>query len=69
MSRGQAFDEIPMETFEEDMDGIYSTSVVDGTRDESPDAYKPKKLIEQAIEPTADVLHKLDPVLNIKSTD
>lgn len=69
MSRTQAFDEIPMEDFERDMDGIYSTSVVDGTRDESPDAYKPKGLIEDAIEPTADVVHKLDPVLNIKATD
>lgn len=69
MSRGQAFDEISMEDFENDMDGIYSTSVVDGTRDESPDAYKSKSMIEQAIKPTAEVVHKLDPVLNIKSTD
>lgn len=69
MSRGQAFDEISMEEFKQDMDGIYSTSVVDGTRDESPRAYKSKSMIEQAIKPTASVIHKLDPILNIKSTD
>lgn len=69
MSRGQAFDEVEMEDFKRQMDGIYSTSVVDGTRDEAPPAYKPKELIENAIEPTADVVTKLKPVLNIKATD
>jgi len=37
-----------------------------GTIDESPDAYKDPKIIEEAIEPTARILDRVVPVLNIK---
>lgn len=69
MSRTQAYDEVDMEEFEEAMDGIYSTSVTEETKDEAPHAYKSADLIQDAIGPTATVVHNLDPVLNIKALE
>jgi RNA-splicing ligase RtcB len=69
MSRGQAKKNINMETFKEQMVGIYSTSVGLGTLDEAPDAYKNCSVIEQAIEPTAKIINRIKPVLNMKSTE
>lgn len=69
MSRTQAFNEVEMEDFEATMDDIYSTSVVDDTRDEAPQAYKDTALIVDAIEPTADIEHHLDPLINWKATE
>ena len=49
------------------MKGIVSTSVGQSTLDEAPDAYKDAKMIEEAIEPTATILERVKPVLNIKA--
>lgn len=69
MSRTQAYEELDMEEFEEQMDGIYSSSVTEDTLDEAPGAYKPAELIQGAIGPTAEVLHHLKPILNVKSLE
>lgn len=69
MSRGQAFDELDMDEFEAKMTDIHSTSVTEETLDESPMAYKDAALIQEAIGPTADIVHNLEPALNIKAED
>jgi len=51
------------------MDGVYSESVGEGTIDEAPMAYKPAEAIAAALEPTAEVVDRLDPVHNVKATD
>jgi RNA-splicing ligase RtcB len=66
MSRGKAKENIDIDKFKKQMEGIYSTSVCKGTLDEAPDAYKDSKMIEAAIEPTATIIDRLKPLLNIK---
>jgi len=65
-SRSKAKEELNLEKFEQDMKGIFSTSVCRGTIDESPDAYKDPKIIEEAIEPTAKILDRVVPIHNMK---
>jgi tRNA-splicing ligase RtcB (3'-phosphate/5'-hydroxy nucleic acid ligase) len=65
-SRTKAKSDLSLEKFEKDMNGIFSTSVCNGTIDESPDAYKDSKIIEQAIEPTATILDRITPIHNMK---
>lgn len=66
MSRGKAKESVDLKDFKRVMKGIYSTSVCRSTLDESPFAYKNAETIEKAIEPTAVILEKVKPVLNIK---
>jgi len=66
MSRGVASRSIDMKDFEFQMKGIVSTSVVKSCLDESPNAYKKPKDIEIGIEPTAEIIDHLIPLLNIK---
>jgi RNA-splicing ligase RtcB len=65
-SRSKAKSDLSLEKFEYDMKGIFSTSVCNGTIDESPDAYKDSKIIEKAIEPTATILDRIIPIHNMK---
>lgn len=69
LARGKAKSQLSMDEFTEQMKGIYSTSVVPETLDESPMAYKDPELIESLIDPTVKVLNKIKPILNIKSID
>lgn len=66
MSRAQARKRLDVETFKSKMDGIYSTSVGEGTLDEAPDAYKDPVIIEKAIQPTAKILLRVKPIHNMK---
>lgn len=66
MSRSQAKKNIKLSEFEESMSGIFSTSVCEGTLDESPMAYKPTDEILELIKPTVDVVSFVRPKLNIK---
>jgi len=66
MSRSKAKESVNLDAFRKSMEGIYSTSVCKGTLDESPFAYKDSEMIEKAIEPTATILDKIKPILNIK---
>jgi len=66
MSRHHAKKVVTLEDFEHSMEGIFSTSVCRGTLDESPFAYKDASLIEEAIEPTAEILSRIKPVYNMK---
>lgn len=67
LSRSKAKNAIDVETFKKQMEGIFSTSVGKGTLDEAPDAYKDSKVIEEAIEPTATIIDRIKPVLNMKA--
>jgi RNA-splicing ligase RtcB len=67
MSRKKAKRELDLKEFKEQMAGIYSTSVVASTLDEAPDAYKNPKIIEEALEPTAKIVDRIVPILNLKA--
>lgn len=66
MSRSKAKELVNLDDFKETMKHVYSTSVKTSTLDESPFAYKDTKMIESLLEPTAIILDKVKPILNIK---
>lgn len=66
MSRTQAKKEISLSDFRETMSGIFSTSICEGTLDESPMAYKPADEILELIKPTVEIIERVIPKLNIK---
>lgn len=67
MSRSKAKELIDMKAFEDSMKGIYSTSVVKETLDESPMAYKSMEEIVECIQDTVEILSVLKPVYNFKA--
>lgn len=67
LSRTQAYEKITMQDFEESMRGIYSESVTDFTRDESPMAYKPASEIIANIGDTVDINTIIRPIFNFKA--
>jgi len=69
MSRSKAKQLIDLEEYRNSMKGIYSSCINKDTIDESPMVYKNPALIERLIEPTAKVLFKIKPVLNIKAAE
>ena len=66
MSRRDAKSTLSMPEYKKTMKGIYSTSVSVSTLDESPMAYKDSDMIRNSLDPTADVLLHVRPILNIK---
>ena len=66
MSRGEANKKVDLEKFKFRMKDVVSTSVGKSTLDEAPQAYKDSKMIEAAIEPTAKILDRVKPILNLK---
>ena len=68
LSRSQAYEKITMEDFEESMKGIYSESVNDLTRDESPMVYKPASEIIANVGDTVDIDAIIRPVFNFKAS-
>lgn len=69
MSRSAAKKNVSLEDFKESMKDVYSTSVCEGTLDESPMVYKPMQEIVDLIQPTANILFFIRPRINIKATD
>lgn len=67
MSRAQAKRELDLERYQEQMEGIYTTSVNKSTLDEAPDAYKAMDDILPAITPTVNVLERTIPIYNFKA--
>lgn len=67
MSRSQAMQNINMQEFQESMEGIYSTSVTDTTKDEAPQVYKPMKEIIDNICDTVEVIDVIKPIYNFKA--
>jgi RNA-splicing ligase RtcB len=69
MSRGKARATLELEEFEREMQGIYTTSVNQSTIDEAPMAYKSLADIVDNIEPTVEILKRIVPVYNFKSSE
>ena len=69
MSRRQAFDSISLDDYRYAMDGIYSESVSEQTKDESPMVYKPKDEIIANIRDTVTVAQVIKPVYNFKAAE
>ena len=67
MSRAKAKQSIKLEDFKKSMEGIYSTSVVEETLDESPFAYKDSETLMNDIGDTVEILGQLKPVYNYKA--
>ena len=69
MSRSQAFKEISMDDFTQSMHGIYSETITEATKDESPMVYKPINEIISNIADTVDVVNIIKPVFNFKAVE
>ena len=69
LSRGKARATLSVEEFVREMDGIYSTSVNRSTLDESPMAYKSIADIVDNIAPTVDIINRIRPIYNFKSSE
>ena len=67
MSRSQAKDRVDFEEFQRSMTGIYSSSVVESTVDESPMVYKPIDEIMDNIADTVDIVDVIKPIYNFKA--
>ena len=68
LSRTQAYEKISMADFEASMQGIYSESVNEFTRDESPMVYKPASEIIANIGDTVTIDTIIRPIFNFKAS-
>jgi len=64
LPRGVAKRTLDATEAEKQMEGIYTSMI---PLDEAPGAYKPAQAIEEAIAPTAKIVERIKPVLNIKA--
>lgn len=69
MSRAQAFRQISLDDYAQSMQGIYTESVNEETKDESPMVYKPKDEIISNIADTVTVENVIKPVYNFKAAE
>ncbi len=69
LSRTQALKQLSLAEFQEQMKGIYTTSVTKRTLDESPMAYKGVDAILKHIGPTVDVADIFKPLYNFKAEE
>ena len=69
LSRSQAYQKISMEDFTDSMTGIYSESINDFTRDESPMVYKPTEEIIRNISETVSIETRIRPIFNFKASN
>ena len=69
MSRKQAFAQLSLDEYRSEMAGIYTTSVMQETLDESPMAYKTMDEIVSQIGPTAEIVEHIRPVYNFKAAE
>lgn len=69
MTRSQAKQSFTVSEFKKTMDGIFTTSVNQGTLDECPMAYKSMEDIVDNIGDTADIIDVIKPIYNFKAGD
>lgn len=67
MGRRKAKENLDLETFQEQMKDVYSTSVMESTLDEAPDAYKPMSEIIETIGDTVEIIDTIKPIYNFKA--
>lgn len=65
--RSEAKDLFSVDEFKESMQGIFSTTVGEGTLDEAPFVYKPMQEIIGLISPTVEIVDIIKPVYNFKA--
>lgn len=68
-SRKKAKEEFDVSRFENEMEGIYTTSISEKTLDESPMAYKDQEYLLRNIRDTVEVTCIIKPVYNFKAED
>ena len=68
MSRMAAKKSLNMEDYKKSMEGIYTTSISEGTLDEAPQAYKSLDEIIDVIGNTVEILDVMKPVYNFKAS-
>ncbi len=66
MSRAAAKQNLSVDEFRNQMKGVISTSVGEGTIDEAPDAYKDTALVMSLIRDTCDIEYLIRPLINLK---
>ena len=69
MSRSKAFQTITMDEFCHSMQGIYTESLSEETKDESPMVYKPKEEIIGNIKDSVEIINMVKPVYNFKASE
>jgi len=69
MSRTQAKNELSLAEYRQEMEGVYTTSINEGTLDEAPMAYKALADILDVITDTAEVLDVMKPIYNFKAPE
>ena len=69
MSRAKAMEIIDLEEYKKSMANIYTTSVIEETKDEAPFAYKSIEEILEHIIPTVEVTKIIKPVYNFKAVE
>ena len=69
MARTQAIKELSLKEYQQEMAGVYTTSVNEGTIDEAPMAYKSLDDILDVIGDTVDVIDVMKPVYNFKAAE
>ena len=69
MSRSQAFKQISMDDFAQSMNGIYSETITEATKDESPMVYKSMNEIIGNIADTVDIINIIKPLFNFKAAE
>lgn len=69
MSRTQAKNELSLVEYRQEMAGVYTTSINEGTLDEAPMAYKSLADILDVITDTAEVLDVMKPIYNFKAPE
>ena len=67
LSRKSAREQLSVDEYAEQMEGIYTSCVGVRTIDEAPMAYKDGSMIERLIGPTAEIVCKIKPVYNYKA--
>ena len=69
MSRAEAFRTVSLDDYAQSMQGIYTESVSEETKDEAPIVYKPKEEIIENIRDTVTVVNIIKPVYNFKAAE
>ena len=67
MSRTAAKENLNLDEYRREMEGIYTTSVNEATLDEAPMAYKSLSDIIDVISESVDVIEVLKPIYNFKA--
>ena len=69
MSRTKAKNELSLEEYRKEMEGVYTTSVNENTLDEAPMAYKSLEDIIDVIHESVDVIDVMKPIYNFKASE